>query len=67
MGSDPEFDGLVIDLDGVVWIGPSAVSGSVGALAELRAQGVRIVFLTNDPSGSRAEYAERLREPRHLC
>ena len=36
--------------------------GSVGALAELRSLGIRLVFLTNDPSGSRIEYAERLRE-----
>jgi glycerol 3-phosphatase-2 len=53
-------DGLIIDLDGVVWIGPNAVPGSVEAIAELRARGVRLVFLTNDPRGSRAEYAERL-------
>jgi glycerol 3-phosphatase-2 len=53
-------DGLIIDLDGVVWIGPNAVPGSVAAIAELRARGVRLVFLTNDPRGSRAEYAVRL-------
>ena len=61
MDSDLELDGLIVDLDGVVWIGPSAVPGSVAALAELQARGTRRVFLTNDPSGSRAEYAERLR------
>jgi glycerol-1-phosphatase len=53
-------DGLIIDLDGVVWIGPDAVPGSVAAIAELRARGVRLAFLTNDPRGSRAEYAARL-------
>jgi glycerol-1-phosphatase len=37
------------------------VPGSVDAIAELRARGVRLVFLTNDPRGSRAEYAARLR------
>lgn len=61
MDSEPELDGLIVDLDGVVWIGPSAVPGSGAALAELQADGVRLVFLTNDPSGSRAEYVERLR------
>ena len=55
------FDGLIVDLDGVVWIGPEPVPGSAGALAELRAQGIPLAFLTNDPTGSRAEYAERLR------
>ena len=36
MGSDLDLDGLIVDLDGVVWIGPSAVPGSVEALAGLR-------------------------------
>jgi len=60
MSPDLEFDGLIIDLDGVVWVGPTAVPGSVEAIAELRARDVRLVFLTNDPRGSRAEYAARL-------
>ena len=59
---DLDFDGLIVDLDGVVWIGPAAVPGSVPAIAELRARGVRLVFLTNDPRASRAEYATRLEE-----
>jgi glycerol 3-phosphatase-2 len=54
------FDGLIVDLDGVVWVGSTAVPGSVAALATLRARGARLVFLTNDPRGSRAEYAGRL-------
>lgn len=55
-----QFDGLIIDLDGVVWVGPTPIPGSVAAIAELRARGVRLLFMTNDPRGSRAEYAERL-------
>ena len=55
------FDGLIVDLDGVVWIGATAVPGSVAAIARLRARGVRVLFLTNDPRASRAEYAARLR------
>jgi HAD superfamily hydrolase (TIGR01450 family) len=43
-------------------VGPEPVPGSVDALAALRARGVRLLFLTNDPRGSRAEYAERLTE-----
>lgn len=56
-----DFDGLIVDLDGVVWLGNQALPGSVEAIAELRANGVRLVFLTNDPRGSRTEYADRLR------
>ncbi|MDQ3867376.1 MAG: HAD family hydrolase, partial [Actinomycetota bacterium] len=55
-----DFDGLIVDLDGVVWIGGTVVPGSVGAIAALRARGVRLLFLTNDPRNSRAEYAARL-------
>jgi len=58
---DLHFDGLIVDLDGVVWVGETAVPGSVAAIAQLRARGVRLLFLTNDPRGSRAEYAARLR------
>ena len=57
---DLDFDGLIVDLDGVVWVGATAVPGSVAALAQLRARGVRLLFLTNDPRGSRAEHAARL-------
>jgi glycerol 3-phosphatase-2 len=57
---DLDFDGLIVDLDGVVWLGATAVPGSVAAIAKLRARGIRLLFLTNDPRGSRAEYAARL-------
>lgn len=59
-GANVNFDGLIVDLDGVVWIGEEPVPGSAAALAELRARGVALVFLTNDPSRSRADYAARL-------
>jgi glycerol 3-phosphatase-2 len=54
------FDGLIVDLDGVVWIGAEAVPGSVVALRDLRERGIRILFVTNDPRGSRADYAAQL-------
>jgi HAD superfamily hydrolase (TIGR01450 family) len=56
-----EFDGLLIDLDGVVWIGREPIPGSVEALAALRAAGKRVVFVTNNPGRPPAAYAERLR------
>jgi HAD superfamily hydrolase (TIGR01450 family) len=55
------FDGLLIDLDGVVWIGREPVSGSVEALQGLQAAGKRIVFVTNNPGRLPGDYAERLR------
>lgn len=56
------FDGLLIDLDGVVWIGREPVPGSVEALRSLLGAGKRIVFVTNNPGKLPAAYAERLRE-----
>ncbi|HEX5984246.1 MAG TPA: HAD-IIA family hydrolase [Solirubrobacterales bacterium] len=56
------FDGLLIDLDGVVWIGREPVPGSVEALRAMLEAGKRIVFVTNNPGRPPAAYAERLRE-----
>lgn len=57
-----DFDGLLIDLDGVVWIGREPVPGSPEALLALLAAGKRLVFVTNNPGRPPAAYAERLRE-----
>jgi HAD superfamily hydrolase (TIGR01450 family) len=56
-----DFDGLLIDLDGVVWIGREPVAGSAEALRELLAAGKEIVFVTNNPTKPPVIYAERLR------
>lgn len=56
------FDGLLVDLDGVVWIGREPVPGSPEALRALLEAGKRIVFVTNNPGRPPAAYAERLRE-----
>ncbi len=57
-----EFDGFLVDLDGVVWIGRELVPGSVEALQALLAVGKRIAFVTNNPGRLPQAYAERLRE-----
>lgn len=56
------FDGLLVDLDGVVWIGREPVPGSAQTLRSLLEAGKRIVFVTNNPGKLPAAYAERLRE-----
>jgi glycerol-1-phosphatase len=56
------FDGFLIDLDGVVWIGREPVPGSPEALRALLEAGKRLVFVTNNPGKHPAAYAERLRE-----
>jgi HAD superfamily hydrolase (TIGR01450 family) len=53
-------DGLIIDLDGVVWLAGIPIEGAAEAVARMREHGQRILFLTNDPQSSRSELAERL-------
>ncbi|HET6998735.1 MAG TPA: HAD-IIA family hydrolase [Solirubrobacterales bacterium] len=55
-----QFDGFLIDLDGVVWIGAEPVPGAPEALQALLTAGKRIVFVTNNPGKPPAAYAERL-------
>lgn len=56
------FDGLLVDLDGVVWVGREPVPGSAETLAALLDAGKPIVFVTNNPGRAPAVYAARLRE-----
>jgi glycerol-1-phosphatase len=62
MGLADEFDGLLVDLDGVVWVGREMVPGSAEALRSLLKAGKEIVFVTNNPGKPAAEYARRLGE-----
>ncbi len=55
-----DYDGLIVDLDGVVWLGGEPIEGAAGAIAALRANGTRVVFVTNDPQSSGEEQAARL-------
>jgi glycerol-1-phosphatase len=57
-----EFDGLLVDLDGVVWIGREMVPGAVEALRELLDRGVELVFVTNNSVKQPSAYATRLRD-----
>lgn len=57
-----EFDGFLVDLDGVVWEGRELVPGSVEALRGLIESGKEIVFVTNNSVKQPENYAVRLRE-----
>ncbi len=56
------FDGFLVDLDGVVWIGREPVPGSAETLRALLEAGKEVVFVTNNPGRRPAAYAERLGE-----
>jgi glycerol-1-phosphatase len=56
-----EFDGFLVDLDGVVWVGREPVPGVPESLRAMIEAGSEIVFVTNNPGRPPAVYAERLR------
>jgi glycerol-1-phosphatase len=56
-----QFDGLLVDLDGVVWVGRELVPGAAEALGGLLEAEKEIVFVTNNPARAPEVYVERLR------
>lgn len=62
MAPADRFDGFLVDLDGVVWVGREFLPGAAESLRELIESGKEIVFVTNNPGRPPATYVERLRE-----
>jgi HAD superfamily hydrolase (TIGR01450 family) len=54
------YDSVVLDLDGCIWVGESSTPGAPEAIAELRAAGKQLIFLTNDGRRSPEEYVRKL-------
>ena len=54
------FQGYIFDLDGTVYLGERLIPGAAEAVAELRARGAGVLFLTNKPLYSREDYARKL-------
>lgn len=55
------YEGAVLDLDGTVYRGDELIPGAAAAIDRLRTDGTRTLFFSNNPTKSRAAYAERLR------
>ncbi|RKT78266.1 HAD superfamily hydrolase (TIGR01450 family) [Terracoccus luteus] len=55
------YDGVVCDLDGVVYRGDGAVPGAPEALSDVVASGRRIVYATNNASRMPSDIADQLR------
>lgn len=55
------YDAVLLDLDGVVFIGPDEVPGAVDVIATLRADGHAVRYLTNNASRTAAAVATHLR------
>lgn len=56
------YDLAMLDLDGVVYIGPAAVPGVPEQLARAAAAGMRLAYVTNNASRPPAVVAEHLRQ-----
>ena len=52
---------LLLDLDGVVYLGPRLIPGVKAALGALHSRGVRLLYVTNNSTLTRAGFAKKLR------
>jgi arabinose operon protein AraL len=52
--------GWLFDLDGTVYRGDELIPGAEATIAALRAEGRRVVFLSNKPLQTRTDYARKL-------
>src|SRR3954454_22093238 len=59
---DRRYDLAMLDLDGVVYVGPDAVPGAPEHVAKARAAGMRLAFITNNAARPPAAVAAHLRE-----
>lgn len=53
-------DGVMCDLDGVLYRGDRPITGAADAVESLRAKGVRFLFCTNNSRSTVAQYVDRL-------
>lgn len=56
------YDVALLDLDGVVYLGPQAVRGAPEALAKAREHGMRLAFVTNNAARPPSAVAHHLNE-----
>ena len=56
------YDVAVLDLDGVVYVGPDAVPGAPGHLERARGAGMHLAYVTNNASRPPGDVAQHLRD-----
>jgi HAD superfamily hydrolase (TIGR01450 family) len=54
------YDAYIFDLDGTIYLGDTPLPGAVDTIAALRAAGKRTIFLSNNPTKTRLQYAAKL-------
>ena len=55
-----DFAAYLFDLDGTVYLGPELIPGAREALQSLKRAGRKVMYLSNKPISTRAEYAAKL-------
>ncbi len=55
-----QYDNVLLDLDGCVWVGDALTPGAAQAVSELRLAGKNVAFVTNDARRSQEEYVRKL-------
>lgn len=55
-----DYDGYIFDLDGTLYMGDALLPGARELLGELRERGKRVLFLSNNPTRTRQQYAAKL-------
>ncbi|HEY1509107.1 MAG TPA: HAD-IIA family hydrolase [Solirubrobacteraceae bacterium] len=55
-----QYDNVLLDLDGCVWIGDVCTPGAAEAISQLRGAGKKLAFVTNDARRSPEEYVRKL-------
>lgn len=56
-----KYHGILLDLDGSVYVGNNPIPGAREALEKFRDRGLKILFLTNNSTMTSEEYSEKLR------
>ncbi|PDW04387.1 HAD-IIA family hydrolase [Candidatus Viridilinea mediisalina] len=57
----PRYAGYSFDLDGTIYLGDQLLPAAAMVLTQLRTEGRRIAFLSNNPTRTRAQYVAKLR------
>jgi HAD superfamily hydrolase (TIGR01450 family) len=56
----PAYGGYAFDLDGTIYLGEKLIPGANEVVSALRAQGSKVVFVTNKPIETNADYVRKL-------
>ncbi len=54
------YEAYIFDLDGTIYLGDALLPGAANLITHIRAAGRRTLFLSNNPTRTRMQYAEKL-------